>query len=298
MTRRLVKCLLVASLALAGCKKDAPATPAAAKAPEAAAQPAVAEVTFARKPPVVGARFASTSTMKMDLSVVGKNGEQVIKSQTSSNESALYTVEIVSVEGDAITKGKITYQEKKSTDVEDGVSKDDVKPVANKSYLVEQGADQTVLVKPASGEGEVSEDEQAAVAEDAEFLGADPVRAAIPTRPLKVGEAVPELQAAVQAMIAQSAGKGGKQKISDVTVKLKEDKGELATFGLTVTMSSTEDGMSTVIEFKGELDVRKSDSTVMKLSLAGPMKLTKLDASTGAVDGKGSMAITMAQKAL
>jgi hypothetical protein len=294
-----VACL--AAVALSGCKKEsapvAATTPAAAPAEKAAAA-ASGEITFSRQPPAVGAKFANTNSMKMEFEITGKAEGQEINSKSTSTESSKYTVEYLATDGEAVTRGKLTYTEKKTTDVEDGEVKETVKPVANKSYLVEQKGDD-VEIKPATGKGELAEDEESAVSEDTEFLGTDPVREAIPTRAIKIGETVPELKAAIEGIVSQSAGKGGdKSSLSNVSVTLKEDRGDVGVFALTMTMSSTDEGMKTVVELKGALEVRKSDSAMMVLRLEGPLSLKKVDASAGTLSGKGSMSIVLAQKAL
>lgn len=155
-TRQMLLAVVVVAAAH-GCKKDAPAeapkpaAPAAAPAPAPAAAAPAAELTFSLVPPKVGEKFANGSTFKMDLEVNAQAGKDKIRSTMSSTETSAYTVEYLAVDGDSVTKGKISYQDKKTVDVEDGKAKEGgASPVVGKTYLASLDGD-AVVVKSEAG---------------------------------------------------------------------------------------------------------------------------------------------------
>jgi len=291
-SRRLVLAVVVIAAAQ-GCKKDAPA--AAAPAPAAAAP---SELTFSLVPPKVGERFANGSSFKMDLEITAQADKDKVSSTMGSTETSAYTVEYLAVEGEGVTKGKITYQDKKTVDVEDGKAKDaEPSPVVGKTYLASLDGDAVVVTTEAGKK--VSADEESEVKDDADFLGkTDPFRTAFPKRPLKVGEAVPELNDAIQTLVVDAAPSDEEPVIKDVKVTLSEDKGEVGVFAIAMTMVTKDDDMDMSVALKGTLEVRKSDTQLLTMKLDGPITMKKTDDPSVKLEGKGTMSVLMTQKPL
>lgn len=135
--------------------------------------------------------------------------------------------------------------------------------------------------------------------DDADFLGkTDPFRAAFPKRALKVGEAVPELNEAIQSLVVDAAPSDEEPTIKDVKVTLKEDKGELGVFAIGMTMITKDDDMDMTVALTGSLEVRKSDTQLLSMKLEGPITMKKTDDPAVKLDGKGTMTVLMTQKPL
>lgn len=285
---------LLCVFALASCtKKDAPA-PGAVTPPVAEK-----EVTFSLKQPAVGTRHVDLSSYQSDVSLTATAGDQTQKSAMTSRASSLFTVEYLAVEGETVKKARISYADKKSVDVDDGKSDEKVSPVANKSYLVEEDDDgDEVEVKTADGK-DAPEAEAEIVRDDADFIGKpDEFRSAFPKRALKVGQSVPELIKAVQDLVTDGAkldDDAEAPKISNVTVTLAEDRGEVAVFATTMTMDNSDEKMSTVMKLAGTLEVRKADTQLLLVDLKGPVTLTS-QAQDVKVSGTGKMSISIARK--
>lgn len=212
---------------------------------------------------------------------------------TSTLETSTYLVEVLAVENGAVTKGRISYVEKASVDTTDGKRTAQVAPVEKRAYIVQLNGE-TVAVQRTTGDGSLDPEEEASAREDADFLGEDPIRDALPTTPVKVGQPVPALQKAIETLISDKESAGHDASIGDVTAKLVEDRGEVGVFEVSLTMTSLEDEMKTSTALKGTLEVRKHDSHVVLLSLSGPMTL----ASGGQAAAKGKLSIVLAEKPL
>ena len=297
--------MLAVLLGLAGCKKDEPKPVEAASGSGSAALAAgpADGVTFTMKGPAVGSRYEDVSKMKMafDMSVEAMGVKQ--KSSMSTQETVRFTVEFLAVEGDTPTKARVVYLEKSSVDSEDGKEKKaPPAPVVGKTYLVSMhGEDLDITTDDGTP---VSQAETAIVTEDCDFIGRpDDFRTALPKRPLKIGEDVPELRKAIQKIASAGAasGSGGATKVSGVSVRLKSDEGDHGLFDVAMTMSMNDGPVAMVIELKGAIDVRKADSQLTRLVLEGPVTVKPSDSPEAAgmkMAGAGTMSIALTQKPL
>lgn len=258
-------------------------------------------IKFQKKAPAVGQKVQEKQQMDMnmsmtvDLSAMGKPAETTSMSKV---ETTVKTAEVLAASGEAATKVKVTYSEKTDLEKKGEKEKSKASPLVGKTYIVER-KDGELVVTDVEGKP-VPESEARLVKKDNKSVGEpDKVAAAMPERPIKVGEEVPELAKAIEAALTKDqSDKAPKPELSGVKVKLREDKGDYALFDVAVTFSQAEGPMTVKMELTGTMGVRKSDSQPTELTLKGPLSIATDAPADGKpqmmkIDGKGDMAMTV-----
>jgi hypothetical protein len=292
-----LKVLLIAFAALPlACQKEAPrgqaqTTAASKPAPiaSAEAQPVQANtVTFAKKPLAVGAKIEHQASNHIAMTVTAEPAGGKAKTSTvDSNEKNKRTEEVVAVSGDAVTKVRVTYQELDE--------RDKGSPLIGKTITVEFKDGKLAITD--DKEKALGKKEADLVSKEYRALGkAEPIYLAMPTRPLSPGEAVHELDKAVEEDMRQGSMEEGLE-VSDVGVTFKEKQGDAGLFDVKMTLLVTklDDPMKLKMDLTGVMKIRIADSFVTSVDLSGPMAISLNPKAKGAdtmkVDGKGTVEI-------
>jgi hypothetical protein len=162
MKLRVMVIVLVA--ALAACKKDSGGDKPVAKAPEAgsgsaakgpddkplAPDPAVAPaagdgVKLPRPAPKVGDKRVETEAMTMEITIDDKGTKHAIKNTRSKVEER----EALAVDGDRVTKFKVTYKAVEESQTVDGAARSKPSLVVGKTYIVEVSPDKVAVTSEA-----------------------------------------------------------------------------------------------------------------------------------------------------
>ena len=247
------------------------------------------EPVFTRKKPSVGDKRTENKTetmdmrlnfMKQDTHIVSKKEEIVVEEVLALGEDGV------------ITKLKVTYKKHSETEDKDGKAKTTTGPVEGKTYIVERKGDQ-VVVTDGSG-NKVPADEEAIVKKDNKRLGKPKAMDnAIPERPLKKGERVPELEVALQVdFAARSADDDDKKKptFEGMKVTFREWKGDHGFFDVEMTMKLEKEGLMVMtFPFKGSFKVRKQDGWPAEIQMTADLTVAPPAGGKGGMKGNGKM---------
>lgn len=285
MVRSSLRALALVSCLLAvGCGKKAEegagaGAGAAGAAPSASAaaevkgkEAASAEVTLQIKAPAVGAKrkVEESNEMTMQLKMGPKDLSIVEK------ETVRRVEEVLAVTGNLVTKMKVTYEENSKESTEGTKTKKKPDTLAGKTFIVEavQGK---VNVTTGEGKPVMGPAKLTLLKEFKQFGQQDKVEAALPKRPLKIGEELPELGAALGEQLKASMDDDGRSgtTVDPPKVTLKRKEGDLAVFGMTAVARSTKGMMKgLVVTTNGEIFVRIADGQTTKMTADGTMGLT------------------------
>jgi len=309
MTRSLlVVSLLAALLGAAGCDHKKPAPPAAgtgpvapivAKTPAPSGPPAVTGAggtRFAKKAPAVGDRAESSVGMHMVLQMTidptGSGTPQKASMETSETETR--REEVLAVAGEAVTKLKVTFVEKLAVMKENGKERKRPSPVTGKTYVIEAKDGKLTVLLDGDRPAPVA---QARVVKEAyETLGkVDTLYAAVPTRPLKPGDLVPELSA---AMKEEMRVKAKEMDVSSVKVVFKEVRGDVGVFEIELMLSKVEKPMKFEMKLKGQATMSLKTGQPVALKLEGPVSVGSTEGAGGKmkIEGTGTMQLTLDRK--
>lgn len=245
------------------------------------------EITITKKAPKVGdKRSVDHSTdLTMNLAFGPK------KIEFSEQEISKRAEEILALDGETITKERVTYQARKKTKSDNGrTGAPDKTKLDGRVVIVEYVKGKTVVTaddgKPLDGPS------KAAVEKDFKRFGKpDKASAALPTRALKVGDEVKELTDALTAEMKEDMD-GDKQGMvaEDAKVVLEKADNGIATFKLTMTLRMTKGILKGAIPLTGSFVVRASDGVLLETNNAGPMNLdiSEADKKKG-VSGSGTV---------
>jgi hypothetical protein len=250
-------------------------------------QAVASDVTITRKPRKVGEKRKVDHTTSMNLKI--KLGPKEIA--VNEDEINKRTEEVLALTGDVVSKVKVTYEQRTKTKNEDGrTGAPDKNVLAGKTFIVEH-KDAKLLVTTEDGKA-VDAASKSAVEKDFKKLGKpDVVNAALPTRPLKVGEEVKELSAAVSEEMKENmdAEKAGLS-IESPKVVLDRQDGDGAVFSLTMLMRISKGPLKGTIPVTGSVTVRTRDGAMLRSDTAGPINLdiSEADKKRG-VSGGGNV---------
>jgi hypothetical protein len=283
--------LFAATLTTAACKKQ----PDPAK--EGGPTPAVSSGTVFRKVlPSVGSKREESSDMTMSVAmrvdVAGRNQNV----DMIAKEIVKHVDEVLAVNGDAITKEKVTFGTVAAKRTEAGKEKSDPSPVSGKTYVVES-KDGKIDVRDENGKG-VSGAEEKDVRKQLKSLGkADPMFAALPQAALVPGQKV---DAIAKALTEQLKEESEETTVKDVVVTFKEQRGEDGVFAVALKLTKEEGPMAMEIDVTGEALVSTKTGWPTKMSLAGPIHVGpgKASALGMNVSGSGKMAMQIETKSL
>ncbi|WP_342378622.1 hypothetical protein NVS55_04460 [Myxococcus stipitatus] len=270
------------------------------------AEAEVRTLRFTKKAPVVGSREENQTRMEMafDFKATAPSIEPIpIVASTTVIETQVFTV--LAVKGNAVTRAQVAYGEMDEVKMEDGKEVRSPAPVSKKTYVGEfkKGS---VVVTNAQGKP-VPDAEQAKVREDLKGLGReDPLVAAFPTEPLKVGDSVQAVADAFEEELQATAPEG--MSYNDTRVELTEvrddARGPMGVFAVSTTIvavESEESPVSMEIRAKGSLHVLADGTVVTEISMGGPVKLIPQEVLRQRgmeVQGKGEMRVHLTSKVL
>ena len=252
-------------------------------------------ITFTKKLPNVNAQSREDSVMRTSLKItVDPTGtgrvQQPSTMETSERETK--SEELLAVNGDAATKLKVVFAEKTER-VQEGQKPETKRasPVAGKTYVVE-AKEGKISVTDENGKS-VSPVEAAILQKSYKYLGKpDPLSTLMPSHPIRVGDKVDELADALRQSIGKSAGDMAVGRVAVTLTDVHDDEG---IFAVSMELSKAEGPMKFVIEQKGIMRVRRADSLLASVSLAGPVGVGINGADKGnakmRVDGNGTMEI-------
>lgn len=270
---------LVFCLLAAGCgKKAEEGAGAAGAAPSASAaqgevkEAASSEVTLQIKAPAVGAKrkVEESNVLTMQIKMGPKDMSIVEK------ETVRQIEEVLAVTGNLVTKMKVTYEENSEESTEGTKTKKKPDTLAGKTFIVEavQGK---VNVTTGEGKPVMGPAKLTLLKKFKNFGQQDKIEAALPKRPLKIGEELPELGAALGEQLKASMDDDGRSgmTVDPPKVTLKRKEGDLAVFGMTAVARSTKGMMKgLVVNTNGEIFVRIADGQTTKMTADGTLGLT------------------------
>ncbi len=282
--------------ATTGCKKlikaaaDGGAASSTASAEPKEATPKETGTKLTKKPAAVGQKRSEDTEMQMKLKLKMAGKEMKLdQSETQKKDE-----EVLEVTNGAITKLKVTYtQDDKTQSENDKPAKAKPSPVNGKTYIVTVKDGKTVVLN--DKEKPAPKAEAAHVEHDYHAFGKpDPFTAAIPDRPLKDGEEVPELASAIVAEMLsnQKQGKDDKLTIDSAKVIFKGKDGDNGVFDVSMNLSGGDPQMKIAVPLTGKYSARLSDGWPAALDLSGPVSLVlgEKDKAAG-VTGEGTVSL-------
>lgn len=277
---------LAAFAGLAGCKEKQ--KPVEVTSASSAAPVVVPGTTFSEKAPAVGDKFAQDDAthLTLSLSVDPKGDGHAKKTEMEQSTTTKTHIEITGVEGNTVNKAKIEYVDVTTKSTADGKDTSAPSPLKGKTYVVSSKAGGGFDMRDDKGKF-IPAVESTLIEKDFGWVGKpNPVN--IPSHPIKEGEPVPELGAAMKAQL--EAKKGTTVKSSTATTKsLKAEEG---VFTLKVDLTQvTDTGMQVDMSLTGEAHVAVKDGLLREYTMTGPVKITTASGSAK-YDGTGTANIS------
>lgn len=197
-------------------------------------------------------------------------------------------------EGGTPTKLAVSFLAREATVVENGRERKMTSPVQGKSYSVER-KDGTLYITTDKG-GRVTRAEGDTIARGYDDLeGPEAFVKAIPEHPVRVGEDVPGLAAALEEDLARaSAGTVGFGQASSVLRGTRDVGGTtLAVFAVQLDLAYKFAGVENRAQLSGELLVRTSDGMPQSFAAEGPIQLGGETRAGSDVAGDGQAKVTI-----
>lgn len=252
---------------------------------------------FVKKDTAVG-DVVTTDTrveMKMDFALFGPQMEPESMVMTSTSVDR-YTVTVLEAHQGLIDKVKIAFEDVYEEQADNGNTQRKAHPVSGKVYAAGLVKGKVAVTDEAGNP--VSQEEQTDVAGRLPELGkVDPLEAALPTTPLKVGASLDRFAKVLTTEVLQQEGdpntrfSGTRVRLSEVT---RDARGTLGIFRITTTMT-TKDPESPVVltvPLEGQMTARAEGAELLEFTLAGPMRLAvtpKVRKQGLSVKGSGEM---------
>jgi hypothetical protein len=250
----------------------APAAPPAPPAPAAAgsaapAAPATDDVTIATVAAKVGDKETETSDESALIKLEPTPGQTV---EVDSHKHSIRVVEVVAVDGGAMTKVKVSYPEMTDTSTSGGKSKDKAVPVVGKSYLVwREGGATKVTHEDGS---EVTPEEQHIAAKITKDLGhPDPMAALLASKTWKAGVKVDLTADELAAMGANLGDDDAAPQMGAGALTLKSADATTATFEFVVSMTMKLPKGEMKIDLTLTVKIDRATARPTELSGSGPM---------------------------
>ncbi len=256
-------------------KTPPPAPPAEAPAPGASAAAAGLKLPMATR--TVGTRWVKTDdvTSTMVISVTADKQLTVDSTQHKVDE-----IEVVELDAAGlVTKVKVSYPERKTTDRQGTQTKDKISPLAGKSYLAwsKGGALEATHADGSAVTPEELED----LTDSLDELGKPRVMDEIVSaRTWKIGETYTFTADDIARLVA---AKTGKTRPAALALTLREVKDGKATFAMTAAM---------VVSGKAQLSTELSGSVTIDVATGHPVTISLAGPAKGSVNGM-SVAGTM-----
>lgn len=301
----LVACLSLSLVACEKTKSEPPTKPApTATAPGSAAPPgSTAPVTKApavdpAAVPADGIRFPArvhvvgekeTETEEQTMAMKAEVGP----SQTvdvRSTERRVEVKETLAVDGGAITKLKITYQEFTASETMDGKAKDKPTPTAGKTYLVWREGDQ---IKASYEDGSAPPaDELKEVVKGNRGVGRpDPLEEVMASHTFKLGERFELSPDQLAKMNEQLAGGGDNEpSLTGMSFTLQSADATVATLAMTMAMAVKGQGNELNFTLAGTAKADRKTGRTLEVSATGPFSGFAKVKMTGTMSMKNTYA--------
>ncbi|NTX64929.1 hypothetical protein HUA74_30175 [Myxococcus sp. CA051A] len=263
---------------------------------------------FTKKDAVVGQaeEHRLLVEMKQDFTMTAPDMEPEAISGTSTMVQTDVLTPLAA-KGRIVTRAKIAYGEVVEVTTEEGKETRKLSPVNGKAYLGEYKKGRIVVT---SLQGKpVKKEEQTAVLEDLDGLGKEnPLVAAIPDEPLKVGDSVERLAKMFEAEFQKKGEADDGMTFRGISVRLTEirqdARGPMGVFSVAATFvfaADEESPVSMEITYQGTMNVLADGPETTSISLAGPMTLTptpEMYQLGMRVTGKGDSRLVLTTKVL
>ncbi|TQF17385.1 hypothetical protein FJV41_03620 [Myxococcus llanfairpwllgwyngyllgogerychwyrndrobwllllantysiliogogogochensis] len=265
-------------------------------------------IRFTKKDAVVGESEEQRLRMEMtqEFSVTAPEMEP----ESISLKSAMVQNQVLTTlaaKGRIVTQRKIAYGEVQDV-TKDGNGKEtrEVAAVSGKSYLGEFKKGR-IAVTDLDGMA-VTKQVREMVVSDLEGLGEeDPIVAAFPEAPLKIGDSVERVAKAFQDSL-QKGGGGDGVVFKDTRIQLSEirheARGPVGVFTVSTTLEVPADEESPVamsVTYQGTMNILAAGIVLTSFSMAGPLKLTptpELFELGMRVTGKGDSRLVLTTRVL
>ncbi|NTX34952.1 hypothetical protein HUA78_10915 [Myxococcus sp. CA033] len=265
-------------------------------------------IRFTKKDAVVGESEEQRLRMEMtqEFSVTAPEMEP----ESISLKSAMVQNQVLTTlaaKGRIVTQRKIAYGEVQDV-TKDGNGKEtrEVAAVSGKSYLGEFKKGR-IAVTDLDGMA-VTKQVREMVVSDLEGLGEeDPIVAAFPEAPLKIGDSVERVAKAFQDSLQKGGGDDGVV-FKDTRIQLSEirheARGPVGVFTVSTTLEVPADEESPVamsVTYQGTMNILAAGIVLTSFSMAGPLKLTptpELFELGMRVTGKGDSRLVLTTKVL
>jgi len=264
-----MKAAKVAAAAMEPAAKGAAMEPAAKGAAKAAAPGATGEIKITKKALTAGTKIGTSAktNMHFTLEIQGKK----IKFVNESND--VRQEEILAVKGSAVTKLKVLFKTQHEAGSQGGKSRSKTSPLQGKTFVLEAKGGK-VIVTDDKGKPVDAPTVKAVTKKYKTFGTPDKMFDAIPTTAIKVGARVASIEKALQESIKEEMGgdKGEKITTSNVSVVLKEIKGKLALFAVTMTITIKKGAkFSIVMRTVGVVSVDSTTGHEVAMKFSGPL---------------------------
>jgi len=187
-----------------------------------------------------------------------------------------FTEEVVTVDGDKVTKEKVSVASAHSTVEAMGQKKDGDLPIAGKSYVVTADIG-SVSVAAADGKSPVDPGEQKLIIQLSNGVGkSDTFGKMMSTKTFVKGKKV----TLTPEELASAMGTQEGMTASDVSFTLTSQDGKTATFALVGTLKGSQNGMDVTIKLKGTAKIDIATSRPLDMNMTGTVK------GSGTVSGK------------
>jgi hypothetical protein len=257
------------------------------------------QVVFSAPTLRVGQSFEREAIYKMNFDVVLKfAGETLQEANRVLTQTTRKSETILGMNGDAITKLKVTYDvlDEKMVVTEDGISQDqkmEPNPVLKQTYVV---SIQNGVVKVTDTNGLKPDiNEINIVSDDYANLGkADSFRQFFRSRTVQVGEPLQMPGVLAEGMFTDASHR--KIKVENASFILRTVRNKVAVFDSTLKMQWNQDANTSLkLNLTGDTLVDIQTSHLVSSSLSGTMRITgteQFDNRLAMLDGKGKITVT------
>jgi hypothetical protein len=253
---------------------------------------------FVKRAPAVGDKSEDkvSMTMSMETSVDVDGSGKLQKATMEKSETETRQEEVLAVNGEAVTKVKVTFVEKTATIKEDQKERKRASPVAGKTYVVE--AKDGKLIVLLDGDRPAPAMQAKVVKEAYETLGkVDPLYAGVPRRPLKAGDKAEELAKAMKEFVLIRAKE---MEVSGVDVVFQGAKDGEGVFDVEVSLAAVEKPLRFDMKLKGQARLSLATGQPSSTILKGPLSVgsTEGEGAKMKISGAGNVEMKMERKKL
>jgi hypothetical protein len=230
-----------------------------------------------------------TQTSSMNMKITAKS--KVI--EVTRTLDRVETVEILAVDGNVITKEKISYSKRKVTSTGPGTKTEP--DLAGKSFLVER-TDKTKELTILTGDGGAPDEGDAAIVQkDARDVGkVEPLSAFISSTAFEIGKPVTLPTETVAALFEDT-----KLQATSATLTLDRvtgDKKAELTFDIALGGSQSATGITMSMPVKGHVVIDLTTGVAVSMDAAGPITVSGNVSGTGSFSVSGTESYTPAKK--